>query len=48
MMICHINHKLGRNKALYNNWPIRIVAFDGHEFFYQPTSALKPVPTAKD
>jgi len=46
MMLCHINHRLGRNKALYNNWPIRIVAFDGHEFFSQPTSALQPVPTA--
>ena len=45
-MLCHINHQLGRNKALENNWPIRIVAFDGHEFFSQPTSALQPVPTA--
>lgn len=34
-MLCHINHQLGRNKALHNNWPMRIVAFDGHEFFSQ-------------
>lgn len=46
MMLCHINHQLGRNKVLANSWPIRIVAFDGHEFFSQPTSALQPVPEA--
>lgn len=45
-MLCHINHQLGRNKAFVNSWPIRIAAFDGHEFFSQPTSALQPVPTA--
>ena len=45
-MLCHINHQLGRNKVLENNWPIRIVAFDGHEFFSQPTSLLQSVPTA--
>jgi len=34
-MLCNIDHQLGRNKALHNNWPMRIVAFDGHEFFSQ-------------
>lgn len=31
-----INHKLGRNKALTNGWPLRVAAIDGHEFFSQP------------
>ena len=34
-MLCNIDNQLGRNKALHNNWPMRIVAFDGHEFFSQ-------------
>ena len=46
MMLCHINHQLGRNKVLGNSWPIRIAAFDGHEFFSQPTSALQRVSGA--
>ncbi len=46
MMLCHINHKLGRNKVLGNSRPIRIAAFDGHEFFSQPTSALQRVSGA--
>jgi len=47
-MLCHINHQLGRNKVLYNNWPIRIAAFDGHEFFSQPPSLLQSVPAAEN
>lgn len=39
-MLCRIDHRLGRNKALYNDWPLRIVAVDGHEFFSQSTSSL--------
>jgi hypothetical protein len=45
-ILSHANHRLGRNKALYNDWPMRIVAFDGHEFFSQPTSTLQRVPQA--
>jgi hypothetical protein len=45
-MLCRIDHRLARNKALYNEWPLRIVAVDGHEFFSQPTSSLLPVPEA--
>lgn len=39
-MLCRIDHRLGRNKALYNDWSLRIVAIDGHEFFSQSTSSL--------
>jgi len=46
IMLCHINHQLGRNKAMEDNWPIRIFAFDGHEFFSQPTSTLQSVSEA--
>jgi len=42
-MLSRINHQLGRNKALRNNWPFRVAAMDGHEFFSQPTSMLSPV-----
>jgi len=42
-MLCRINHQLGRNKALRNDWPLRVAAMDGHEFFSQPTSMLSPV-----
>lgn len=35
-MLSEINHRLRRNKALDENpWPLRFVAFDGHEFFSQ-------------
>jgi hypothetical protein len=35
-MLSEINHQLRRNKALDENpWPMRFVAFDGHEFFSQ-------------
>ncbi len=35
-MLSEINHQLRRNKALDENpWPLRFVAFDGHEFFSQ-------------
>ena len=35
-MLSGINHRLRRNKALDENpWPLRFVAFDGHEFFSQ-------------
>ena len=39
-MLSGANHQLGRNKVLYNNWPIRIAAVDGHEFFSQSASML--------
>jgi hypothetical protein len=42
-MLSRINHRLGRNKALRNNWPLRVGAFDGHEFFSQSISMLFPV-----
>jgi hypothetical protein len=42
-MLSRINHQLGRNKALRNDWPLRVAAMDGHEFFSQPTSMLPPV-----
>ncbi len=35
-MLSAVNHQLRRNKALDENpWPLRFVAFDGHEFFSQ-------------
>jgi len=42
-MLSRINQQLGRNKALRNNWPLRVGAFDGHEFFSQSMSLLSPV-----
>ncbi|MBZ5529550.1 MAG: hypothetical protein LAN71_16845 [Acidobacteriia bacterium] len=42
-MLSRINHQLGRNKALRNDWPLRVGTMDGHEFFFQPTSMLPPV-----
>jgi len=42
-MLSGINHQLGRNKALRNDWPLRVGVFDGHEFFSQSTSVLSPV-----
>jgi hypothetical protein len=42
-ILSRINHQLGRNKALRNDWPFRVGAMDGHEFFSQPTSMLSPV-----
>ena len=42
-MLSGINHQLGRNKALRNDWPLRIGVFDGHEFFSQSISLLSPV-----
>ena len=42
-MLSRINHQLGRNKALRNDWPLRVAAMDGHEFFSQPTSMLSRV-----
>jgi len=42
-MLSRVNHQLGRNKALRNDWPLRVAAMDGHEFFSQPTSMLSPV-----
>jgi hypothetical protein len=32
-LLSGINHRLGRNKALKNDWPLRVAALDGHEFF---------------
>jgi hypothetical protein len=42
-MLSWINHRVGRNKALRNDWPLRVAALDGHEFFSQPASMLSPV-----
>ncbi len=42
-MLSRINHQLGRNKALRNDWPLRVGAFDGHEFFSQSISLLSPM-----
>jgi len=42
-MLSRVNHQLGRNKALRNDWPLRVGAMDGHEFFSQPASMLSPV-----
>jgi hypothetical protein len=41
--LSRINHQVGRNKALRNDWPLRVGVFDGHEFFSQPTSMLPSV-----
>jgi hypothetical protein len=41
--LSRINYRLGRNKALRNGWPLRVGAADGHEFFSQPPSMLRPV-----
>ena len=32
-ILARVNHKLGRNKALRNEWPMRFLALDGHELF---------------
>jgi hypothetical protein len=38
------NHRLRRNKTLADNpWPLRFVVLDGHEFFSQLPSLLRPV-----
>lgn len=42
-MLSRINHQLGRNKALRNDWPLRVGVFDGHEFFSQSISMLSRV-----
>jgi len=42
-MLSGINHQLGRNKALRNDWPLRVGVFDGHEFFSQSIWLLSPV-----
>jgi hypothetical protein len=48
-MLSFINHKIRRNKALDENpWPLRIVAFDGHEFFSLKTSPLRSVLPEND
>lgn len=45
-MLSGMNHQLGRNKALRNDWPLRVGVFDGHEFFSQSISLLSPVLSA--
>jgi hypothetical protein len=47
-MLSGVNHQLGRNKALYNDWPIRIAAVDGHEFFSQSASMLQGMLSTPD
>ena len=42
-VLSRINHQLGRNKALRNDWPLRVAVFDGHEFFSQSISLLFPM-----
>ncbi len=42
-VLSRINHQLARNKALRNDWPLRVGVFDGHEFFSQPISMLSPM-----
>ncbi len=42
-ILSRINHQLGRNKALRNDWPLRVGVLDGHEFFSQSISMLPPV-----
>jgi hypothetical protein len=42
-LLVAINHKLGRNKALRNDWPLRVAAIDGHEFFSQPAPLVSSV-----
>lgn len=42
-MLSRMNHQLGRNKALQNDWPLRVGVFDGHEFFSQSSALLPPV-----
>jgi hypothetical protein len=45
-MLSRINHQLGRNKRLKNDWPFRVGAIDGHEFFSLPSSLLSPMLAA--
>jgi hypothetical protein len=42
-MLSRINHQVDRNKALRNDWPLRVGVFDGHEFFSQSIALLSPV-----
>jgi len=42
-MLSWINHRVGRNKALRNDWPLRVAALDGHEFFSQSASMVSPL-----
>jgi len=42
-MLSGINHQLGRNKRLKNDWPFRIGVLDGHEFFSLPSALLSPM-----
>jgi len=39
-LLCGINHRLGRNKVFHEGGPLRFVALDGHEFFFQSESVL--------
>ena len=42
-MLSGINHRLGRNKVLSEEGPLRFAALDGHEFFSQSASMLSGV-----
>jgi hypothetical protein len=42
-MLSRVDHQVGRNKALRNDWPFRVAAMDGHDFFSQPTPILSSV-----
>jgi hypothetical protein len=39
-VLSSINHRLGRNKALNTDRPLRFAAVDGHEFFSLTASSL--------
>jgi hypothetical protein len=45
-MLSGINHQVGRNKRLKNNWPSRVGTIDGHEFFSLPSSLLSSMLAA--
>jgi hypothetical protein len=45
-LLSEINHRLGRNKRLKNEWPWRIGALDGHEFFSLSAALLSPMLAA--
>ena len=42
-LLAGYNHRVGRNKGLQNDWPLRVGALDGHEFFFQPAEVLSSV-----
>jgi hypothetical protein len=49
-LLCHVGHRLRRNKVLEDNpWALRFAVFDGHEFFRLAPPLLRPVlPSSGD